>query len=137
LRIKVSWFRNVILVSLISSKKRTKTCRIVVKLNSFVRFLEKTSAWRNHFDFVWPDEFFNNKYYVFNVRLNSYLYVKQVKVWVFWEGHKIWKKSSSLTRAYLSKSRRIFFKTNVDKSYYTNSNFFFYLSWSQSNTSTF
>ena len=27
---------------------------IVVKLNSFVRFLEETSAWKNHFDFVWP-----------------------------------------------------------------------------------
>ena len=25
-----------------------------VKLNSFVRFLEETSAWKNHFEFVWP-----------------------------------------------------------------------------------
>ena len=27
---------------------------IVVKSNSFVRFLEETLAWKNHFDFVWP-----------------------------------------------------------------------------------
>ena len=27
---------------------------IVVKSNSFVRFLEETSAWKNRFDFVWP-----------------------------------------------------------------------------------
>ena len=27
---------------------------IVVKSNSFVRFLEETSVWKNHFDFVWP-----------------------------------------------------------------------------------
>ena len=27
---------------------------IVVKSNSFVRFLEETSAWKNHFEFVWP-----------------------------------------------------------------------------------
>ena len=26
---------------------------IVVKSNSFVRFLEETSAWKNYFDFVW------------------------------------------------------------------------------------
>ena len=27
---------------------------IVVKSNSFVRFLEETSAWKNYFEFVWP-----------------------------------------------------------------------------------
>ena len=27
---------------------------IVVKSKSFVRFLEESSAWKNHFDFVWP-----------------------------------------------------------------------------------
>ena len=32
------------LVSSISYKKRTKTCRIVVKTNSFVRFLEEFTA---------------------------------------------------------------------------------------------
>ena len=40
-------------MSSISSKKQTKTSLIVVKLNSFVRFLEESSAWKNHFDFVW------------------------------------------------------------------------------------
>ena len=35
-------------------QKRTKTSLIVVKLNSFVHFLEETSACKNHFDFVWP-----------------------------------------------------------------------------------
>ena len=41
-------------MSPISSKNRTKTSLIVVKLNSFIHFLEETSAWKNHFDFVWP-----------------------------------------------------------------------------------
>ena len=54
IKLMVSWFRNAFFVSSISSKKRTKTCLIVVKLNSFVRFLEETSSWKNHFDFVWP-----------------------------------------------------------------------------------
>ena len=27
---------------------------IVLKLNSFVHFLEETSAWKNQFEFVWP-----------------------------------------------------------------------------------
>ena len=35
-----------------SSKKRMETSLIVVKLNSFIHFLEETSAWNNHF--VWP-----------------------------------------------------------------------------------
>ena len=35
-------------------QKRMKTSRQVVKLNLFVRFLEETSAWKNHFEFVWP-----------------------------------------------------------------------------------
>ena len=34
--LKVSWFRNAFLVSSISSKKRTKTRRIVVRIHSFV-----------------------------------------------------------------------------------------------------
>ena len=52
------------------------------------------------------------------------------KVWVFLKGHKIWKKSSSYfwqerrfsvrATAFLSKSWRRFFKTNVVMSYYTN-----------------
>ena len=27
---------------------------IVIKSNSFIRFLEETSALKNHFEFVWP-----------------------------------------------------------------------------------
>ena len=30
---------------------------IVVKSNSSVHFLEESSAWKNHFDFVWPLKF--------------------------------------------------------------------------------
>ena len=41
-------------MSSIFSKKRTKTSLIVVKLNSFVCFLEGTLAWKNHFHLVWP-----------------------------------------------------------------------------------
>ena len=34
---------------------KKQTCGfIVVKQNSFVRFLEEKSAWKNNFDFVWP-----------------------------------------------------------------------------------
>ena len=42
------------MVSSLSSKKRTKTSRTVVKTNSFVRFLEEMSASKNHFEFAWP-----------------------------------------------------------------------------------
>ena len=38
------------MVSSLSSKKRTKTSRQVVKSN----FLVEMSAWKNHFEFVWP-----------------------------------------------------------------------------------
>ena len=37
-----------------SSKKRTKTRRILVKTNSFVRFLEESSAWQFAFEINWP-----------------------------------------------------------------------------------
>ena len=40
--------------SSISSKKRTKTRRIVVKTNSFVRFLEEFMAWQFAFEINWP-----------------------------------------------------------------------------------
>ena len=36
--------------SSISSKKRTKTSRILVKTNSFVRFLEEIDEPKNHFE---------------------------------------------------------------------------------------
>ena len=35
-------------------KNERKQVSLVVKLNSFVRFLEETSAWKNHWDFVRP-----------------------------------------------------------------------------------
>ena len=35
-------------------KKRTKTRRIVVKTNSFVRFLEEFTAWQFAFEIIWP-----------------------------------------------------------------------------------
>ena len=41
-------------VSSISSEKRTKTHRIVVKTNSFVRFLEEFTAWQFAFEIIWP-----------------------------------------------------------------------------------
>ena len=37
-----------------SSKKQTKTRRILVKTNSFVRFLEESSAWQLAFEINWP-----------------------------------------------------------------------------------
>ena len=43
---KVRWFWNVFFVSSISSKKWMKTSCMVVKSNSFVRFLEKFAAWQ-------------------------------------------------------------------------------------------
>ena len=37
-----------------SSKKRTKTSHIVVKMNSFVHFLEESSARKKRFEIIWP-----------------------------------------------------------------------------------
>ena len=37
-----------------TSKKWTKTRRIVVKTNSFVRFLEDFTAWQFAFEVIWP-----------------------------------------------------------------------------------
>ena len=34
---------------------------IVVKLNSFVQFLEESLAWKNHFNFVWHLEIFKSQ----------------------------------------------------------------------------
>ena len=47
--------------SSISSKKRTKTCRIMVKTNSFVRFLEEFTAWQFAFKINWPLEAWGKK----------------------------------------------------------------------------
>ena len=52
--LKVSYFRKVFLRSSISSKKRTKTIRILVKTNSFVRFLEEIDDPINHFEIKLP-----------------------------------------------------------------------------------
>ena len=52
--IKVRWFQNAFLESSISSKKRTKTCCILVKMNSFVRFLEEFTACQFAFEIYWP-----------------------------------------------------------------------------------
>ena len=52
--VKVSYFQIVFLVSSLSTKKRTKTNRQVVKSNFFVNFLEETLAWKNHFEINWP-----------------------------------------------------------------------------------
>ena len=41
-------------MSSISSKKQTETRRIVVKTNSFVRFLEEFTAWQFAFKIIWP-----------------------------------------------------------------------------------
>ena len=49
--LKVRYFRNVVLVSSISYKKRTKKRRIVVK---FVCFLEEFTAWQFAFQIIWP-----------------------------------------------------------------------------------
>ena len=43
-----------ILVSSISSKKHTKTRRIIVKTKLFVRFLEEITAWQFAFEITWP-----------------------------------------------------------------------------------
>jgi hypothetical protein len=42
------------LESSISSKKQTKTRRIVVKTNSLVHFLEEFTAWQFAFEINWP-----------------------------------------------------------------------------------
>ena len=41
-------------VSSISSKRQKKICRIVVKMNSFVQFLEEFSTWQFGFKINWP-----------------------------------------------------------------------------------
>ena len=37
-----------------NKRKQVSLQCIVVRLNSFVLFLEETSTWKNHFDFIWP-----------------------------------------------------------------------------------
>ena len=53
-QLKVRWFRNTFSASSISSKKLTKTHSILVKMNSFLRFLEEFMAWQFAFEINWP-----------------------------------------------------------------------------------
>ena len=52
--LKVRQSRNVFFLAEDSSKKQTKTRGILVKTNSFVRFLEESSAWQFAFEINWP-----------------------------------------------------------------------------------
>ena len=47
-QVKIGWFWIAFLVPSISSKKQTK----ISLMNSFICFLEETSAWENHFNFL-------------------------------------------------------------------------------------
>ena len=51
--LKVRKSRNVFFLAEDSSTKRRKTRRILVKTNSFVRFLEESSAWQFAFEIKW------------------------------------------------------------------------------------
>ena len=50
----VRYFRNAFLESSILSKKWTKTCRILLKTNSFICFSEEFTAWQFAFKIKWP-----------------------------------------------------------------------------------
>jgi hypothetical protein len=52
--LKVRWFRKDFLVSSISPKKRTNEFIIVVKTNSFVRFLGEFEDTKSPFETIWP-----------------------------------------------------------------------------------
>ena len=52
--VKVRLSRNDFFLAEDSPKKRTKTRRILVKTNSFVRFLGESSAWLFLFEINWP-----------------------------------------------------------------------------------
>ena len=58
--------------------------------------------------------------------LINQLHGEIAKVWVFWEGHKIWKnlRCTFDKNVLVKKSTKIVFK-NVDKSYYTNFTIYF------------
>ena len=49
------------LFSVFTIFQKMKTNRQVVKSNLFVYFLEETSAWKNHFEYVWPLKTSRNK----------------------------------------------------------------------------
>ena len=64
------------MVASISSKKRTKTRRIVVKTNSFVRFLEEFTAWQFAFEINWP---LKNIYYR-KISVEKFLILSQKEI---------------------------------------------------------
>ena len=83
--------------SSICSKIWTKTCCILVKMNSFVLFLEEFSAWQFTFNFNWPlglskicyGQFLHLRYFRSKVRKFRILLERSIhKVQIFWEGHK-------------------------------------------------
>ena len=90
--LKVGYFRNVLFVSSISSKIWTKTSRIVVKLNSFVRFLEEFTVWQFAFKINWPlvvnavgCMFF--LYYAMNIVVGTTIHtlaMNGVSIWCVW-----------------------------------------------------
>ena len=87
------------LVSSISSKKRMKTCRIVVKMNSFVWFLEEFTTWQ--FAFVMNRPLKVSKFqkqivkpwiHPKNERMNSFLLLCNLFLFVFWKKLKTLKR---------------------------------------------
>jgi hypothetical protein len=52
--LKVSWFWKQIVKAEDSPKKQTKTRRMLVKTNSFVRFLGESLARKKRFEIIWP-----------------------------------------------------------------------------------
>ena len=54
-----------------NKNKSTWGIIVVVKSNSFVCFLEETSAWKNHFDFVWPLGYAETKICIYQIVLMS------------------------------------------------------------------
>ena len=72
----------------IFSKKRTKTGGIVVKTNSFVRFLKEIDDPRNHFEINLPlkgsQDFWVHRFPPKNERMNSFLLLCDMFSFVFW-----------------------------------------------------
>ena len=80
---------------------------IVVKLNSFVRFLEESSAWKNHYDFVWPLA------YLFRIHLYAYLRQLLIK-----SGQKCGTVKSQKNRPTMAAFGNFFPKSIRDKSHF-------------------
>ena len=65
------------LLTSVSSKKRTKTRRMVVKTNSFVQFLEEFTAWQFAFEINCP----LNRWLFLNTYLNQFSIENQIRTW--------------------------------------------------------